>query len=102
MYFSSDNAAPAAPEVMAAIIKANDGYTASYGTDNIMDNVTVQIRDIFEAPEAAVYLVSTGTAANALALSVLAAPWQTVLCHRQSHIEKDECGAPNFLLVVQS
>ena len=96
MYFSSDNAAPAAPEVMAAIIKANDGYAASYGTDNIMDNVTVQIRDIFEAPEAAVYLVSTGTAANALALSVLAAPWQTVLCHRQSHIEKDECGAPEF------
>lgn len=96
MYFSSDNAAPAAPEVMAAIIKANDGYAASYGSDSIMDNVTVQIRDIFEAPEAAVYLVSTGTAANALALSVLAAPWQTVLCHRQSHIEKDECGAPEF------
>ena len=96
MYFASDNAAPAAPEVMAAMTKANEGYAASYGSDEIMDRVTAQIRDIFEAPEAAVYLVSTGTTANALALSMLAAPWQTILCHRQSHIEEDECGAPEF------
>lgn len=96
MYFASDNAAPAAPEIMAALSKANEGYAASYGSDEIMDNVEAQIREIFEAPEAAVYLVSTGTTANALALSVLAAPWQTIFCHRQSHIEEDECGAPEF------
>lgn len=96
MYFASDNAAPAAPEVMAAMAKANEGYAASYGSDDIMDRVTQQIRDIFEAPEAAVYLVSTGTTANALALSMLAAPWQTILCHHLSHIEEDECGAPEF------
>ncbi len=96
MYFASDNAAPAAPEVMAAMAKANEGYAASYGTDDIMDRVTAQIRHEFEAPDAAVYLVSTGTTANALALSMLAAPWQTIFCHRQSHIEEDECGAPEF------
>lgn len=96
MYFASDNAAPAAPEVMAAMAKANEGYAASYGSDEIMDRVTAQIRDLFEAPEAMVYLVSTGTTANALALSMLAAPWQTILCHRMSHIEEDECGAPEF------
>ena len=96
MHFSSDNAAPAAEEVIAAMAKANNGYAAAYGSDKIMDNVTAQIRKIFEAPEAAVYLVSTGTTANALALSILSAPWQTILCHRQSHIEEDECGAPEF------
>lgn len=96
MYFASDNAAPAAPEVMAAMAKANEGYAASYGSDDIMDRVTAQIRHEFEAPDAAVYLVSTGTTANALALSMLAAPWQTIFCHRQAHIEEDECGAPEF------
>ncbi len=96
MYFASDNSAPAAPEVMTAMTKANEGYATSYGSDEIMDRVTAQIRDSFEAPDAAVYLVSTGTTANALALSMLAAPWQTILCHRQSHIEEDECGAPEF------
>ena len=50
MYFASDNAAPAAPEVMAALAKAYEGYAASYGTDEIMDTVTAQIREIFEAP----------------------------------------------------
>jgi threonine aldolase len=96
MFFASDNAAPAAPEVMAALAKANEGYARSYGGDEIMHTVTAQIREIFEAPEAAVYLVSTGTTANALSLSVLVAPWQTVFCHRHSHIEEDECGAPEF------
>ncbi|MDR6266097.1 low specificity L-threonine aldolase [Roseobacter sp. N2S] len=96
MYFASDNAAPAAPEVMEALSKANTGYAQSYGNDEIMDRVTAKIRDIFEAPDAAVYLVSTGTTANALSLSVLTAPWQTVFCHRHSHIEEDECGAPEF------
>ncbi|MEM7441378.1 MAG: low specificity L-threonine aldolase [Pseudomonadota bacterium] len=96
MFFSSDNAAPAAPEVMAALTAANDGYAKSYGTDDIMDRVRTKIRGIFEAPEAAVYLVSTGTTANALALSVLAQPWQAVFCHQHSHVEEDECGAPEF------
>ncbi|MBC6442417.1 MAG: low specificity L-threonine aldolase [Rhodobacteraceae bacterium] len=96
MFFSSDNAAPAAPEVMAALAAANEGYTSSYGADDIMDRVRARMRDIFEAPEAAVYLVSTGTTANALALSILARPWQAVFCHRHAHAEEDECGAPEF------
>ncbi|MEM6618120.1 MAG: beta-eliminating lyase-related protein [Pseudomonadota bacterium] len=96
MYFASDNAAPAAPEVMAALARANEGYAASYGGDEIMARVTDRIRTIFEAPEAAIYLVATGTTANALSLGVLAQPWQAVFCHRHSHVEEDECGAPEF------
>ncbi|MCP5072485.1 MAG: low specificity L-threonine aldolase [Rhodobacteraceae bacterium] len=96
MMFASDNAAPVAPEVMAALVKANEGYASSYGTDEIMGRVIQQVRELFESPEASVYLVATGTTANALSLSVLAAPWQTIFCHRHAHAEEDECGAPEF------
>ncbi len=96
MWFASDNGSGAAPEVMAAVERANAGYVASYGADAIMERVTGRLRAIFEAPEAAVYLVATGTAANALALGCLCPPWATVYCHRNAHIEEDECGAPEF------
>ncbi|MCW8842317.1 MAG: beta-eliminating lyase-related protein, partial [Rhodobacteraceae bacterium] len=71
MFFASDNAGPAHPAIMDALVKANEGYAPPYGTDPIMDEVRAQIREIFEAPEAAVYLVATGTAANSLALATL-------------------------------
>ena len=54
------------------------------------------IRDVFEAPEAAVFLVATGTAANALALATLAKPWDTIFCTSVAHINEDECNAPEF------
>jgi len=96
MFFASDNGGPAAPEVIAAISRANQGAAMPYGADPIMDSVRKKIRELFEAPEAAVYLVATGTAANALALASLVQPWQTIFCHRVAHIEEDECGAPEF------
>lgn len=96
MFFASDNSSAAAPEVMAAIAAANTGYAVSYGNDPIMDRVRAKIREIFEAPEAAVYLVATGTSANALSLAILTQPWGAVFCHRNSHVEEDECGAPEF------
>jgi threonine aldolase len=58
--------------------------------------VAARLREVFEAPEAAVYLVATGTAANALSLACLCPPWATVYCHRNAHVEEDECGAPEF------
>ncbi len=96
MFFASDNASGVPPQVLAALARANDGYTKSYGADTIMDGVRARIREIFEAPEAAVYLVATGTAANSLALSIGCQPWGAVFCHRHAHVEADECGAPEF------
>ncbi|MFD1911696.1 threonine aldolase family protein [Halodurantibacterium flavum] len=98
MFFASDNSSPAAPEVLEAIARANEGYAMPYGNDPIMERVRSRIREIFEAPEAAVYLVATGTAANSLALAIFNPPWGSVYCHRNAHIEEDECGAPEFYM----
>jgi threonine aldolase len=96
MYFASDNAGPVHPKVMAALVAANEGYAPPYGADAIMDEVRARIRALFEAPEAAVYLVATGTAANALALATLCKPWETVFCTAPAHVHVDECNAPEF------
>ena len=81
MRFASDNTSGAAPEIMAAILKANEGYERSYGADAAMARVTDLVREIFEAPHAEVRLVATGTAANALApdLNAPFAGYTTVL-----------------------
>ncbi|SFO23950.1 L-threonine aldolase [Roseovarius lutimaris] len=96
MFFGSDNTGPAHPSVMAAMAAANTGFQPSYGDDALMDQVRDHIRTLFEAPQASVYLVATGTAANALALATLSQPWQTVFCTPLAHIHTDECNAPEF------
>ena len=98
MFLASDNTGPAHPQVMEHMLAANADYAMSYGADDITAAVQEQIREIFEAPEAAVYLVSTGTAANALALACYCQPWQTVFCAPVAHIHEDECNAPEFYL----
>jgi len=96
MNFASDNTSPVHPLVLQALSRANEGYASGYGADDIMERVRAQVRAVFEAPEAAVYLVATGTAANVLALACFCPPWAAIYCHRNAHIEEDECGAPEF------
>ena len=96
MYFASDNSGPVHPELMQALASSNTGYALPYGADAIMQEVTSELRRIFEAPEAAVYLVATGTAANSLALATLTQPFETVFCSTVAHIHEDECNAPEF------
>ncbi|MBI1417798.1 MAG: low specificity L-threonine aldolase [Limimaricola sp.] len=96
MFFASDNTGPAHPAILQALVAANQGYMASYGADPIMDRVTRKLREVFEAPEAAVYLVATGTAANSLLLASMTRPWDTIFCTSMAHINEDECNAPEF------
>lgn len=96
MFFASDNAGPAHPQIMQRVMDANEGYALPYGKDAAMDEVREGLRATFEAPEAEVFLVATGTAANALALSCYCQPWQAIFCSEVSHIEEDECNAPEF------
>jgi threonine aldolase len=75
--------------------EANLQYAPSYGEDRWTARVCDRIREIFET-DCDVYFVFTGTAANALALAQLCNPFHSVICHQHSHIETDECGAPEF------
>lgn len=96
MFFASDNAGPAHPAVMDALLQANTGYAMGYGADAIMDDVRASLRQVFEAPDAMVHLAATGTAANVLILGTMANPWDTIFCTAMSHINCDECNAPEF------
>jgi threonine aldolase len=95
LYFASDNAAGAAPPILAAIAAASQGAAAAYGADPWSQRAVAKLAEVFETDLAA-FLVTTGTAANALALSALARPFEAVFCHEESHVHDDECGAPEF------
>lgn len=96
MRLSSDNIGPATPEVIEAVLRANEGHAAPYGADELTAKAIAAVREVFEAPDAAVHFVATGTAANSLALSVMAQPWQSIFCSPLAHIVIDECHAPEF------
>ena len=94
MRFFSDNAAPACPAVIDAILAANRLDTA-YDGDALTQKLDAAFSDLFETRVTALW-VSTGTAANCLALAALCPPHGAILCHRDAHIEIDEAGAPGF------
>src|SRR5512139_917258 len=94
MRFFSDNAAAACPEVMAALVAANALDTA-YDGDRLSARLDAAFSELFETEVEALW-ISSGTAANALALASLCPPYGSILCHRDAHIQNDECGAPEF------
>ncbi|MEC5160878.1 MULTISPECIES: threonine aldolase family protein [unclassified Janthinobacterium] len=93
--FTSDNTAGAAAAVMAAIADCGAGPAQPYGNDARTRRVEQRFSELFDT-QTSVFLVPTGSAANALALAALTPPWGNVLCHADSHINNDECGAPEF------
>src|SRR3974390_2458035 len=95
MNFASDNSAGVAPAILKAIVAANDGFALAYGDDETTGRVEGRFCAVFER-DVAVFLVPTGTAANALALAHLTPGWGAVMCHREAHIIANECGAPEF------
>jgi threonine aldolase len=95
MNFASDNTAKVAPQIMAALAQANEGFVLGYGADPWTKRVEKRFAEIFKR-DVAVFLVPTGTASNALALAHVTPPWGAVFCHEGSHIATDECGAPEF------
>ncbi|WP_430431602.1 threonine aldolase family protein [Oceanicaulis sp.] len=95
MNFLSDTTAPAHPALLDALARANEGFAPSYGADPVSQAVKQQLCELFETDLEVVFTVS-GTASNALALSVLCPPDAMVLCHDEAHIHRDERGAPEF------
>ncbi|HYM36296.1 MAG TPA: beta-eliminating lyase-related protein [Steroidobacteraceae bacterium] len=95
MNFGSDNQAGASQQVIDAVIAANVGNAHGYGSDPWTERATNLLRETFQRDLEALF-VPTGTAANSLALSCLAQPWEVILCHNHAHILNDEATAPEF------
>ena len=95
MNFCSDNVTEVCPEIMAALIAANEGAMMPYGGDEYTQRLETKFSLIFETP-VTVFPDTTGSAANALALSAITPGYGAIYCHAESHINVDECGAPEF------
>jgi threonine aldolase len=103
--FASDNHAGVHPDVLAAVVEANEGHAAAYGGDPWTTRALQRFREHF-GPVAQAFPVFNGTAANVLCLETLTQPWQAIVCARTAHLHVDECGAPERagrkLLVVDT
>jgi threonine aldolase len=95
MIFSSDNWAGAHPVIAESLVKAAGGFASAYGTSDLDTKVEKALSKVFER-DVAVFFVATGTAANSLALASANRPGGHVFCHREAHVNVDECGAPEF------
>jgi threonine aldolase len=94
MHFGSDNVVGASPQVMQALLEANDaGPMSSYGEDEIAKAVEAEFARVFET-DVSVMLMVTGTAANGLALACMTPAWGEIFCHQDAHVMTDECGGP--------
>jgi len=94
--FASDNTAPVHPKVMRALIDVNSGNMPAYGNDPVTEKLQETVRMTFGAPQARLFPVFNGSACNGLALARMIRPYESILAHRQSHINNDECGLPEF------
>lgn len=93
--FASDNYSGMCPEAWTALEQANHGHSRGYGEDIWTHKVSDKIREIFEI-QCEVFFVFNGTAANSLSLASMCQSYHSILCHEYAHIERDECGAPEF------
>lgn len=90
--FASDNNAPVAPEILAAIVAANEGDAVGYGDDPWTASAIKKVKQHF-GESTDVYFTFNGTGANVMALSCALKPWEAVLCPATAHLQTDECGA---------
>lgn len=95
MDFSSDTSAPAHPQIIEALGRVNSGMQPSYGADSETLALKAALAGLFET-DVEILPVDSGTAANALAMSVICGSMESVICHHEAHIERDERGAPEF------
>jgi threonine aldolase len=93
--FYSDNVSGAAPEILEALVAANAGDTAPYGADPVTEGLQARFAELFET-EVEVYPVGTGTAANGLCASIVAAPYGAIYLSEAAHLHGSECGGPEF------
>ncbi len=91
--FASDNNAGVHNEVITSMMNVNKGHTVSYGCDNYTKEVIERYIKEFDFP-LQMFFVYNGTGANVLALQAMTRPFNSIICAQTSHINMDECGAP--------
>lgn len=91
--FASDNYAGVHPEIMQALLDANNGHASSYGNDPYTESAITTFRKLFGS-DTEVFFVYNGTGANVLALSGITHSYNSVLCAESAHINVDESTAP--------
>ena len=91
--FASDNNAGVHPEIMKVFQEVNEGHTIAYGDDPYTASAVKKIKGIF-GEEVSPFFVFIGTAANVLGLDAMTKPYNSIICAETSHINEDECGAP--------
>jgi len=94
---ASDNFAPAHPEIVQAVVEANQGFAPSYGLDSWSEQAKKLIQKAFKHP-CEVLLVPTGTGANILSLKLSCRPHESIICTDMAHLQYQECGAAESLV----
>lgn len=96
-HFLSDNASPAHPAVLQAVLNANQGYEPAYGEDSTTQKAKQLIKEHFNSVHGVLF-VNTGTASNIIALKSVLEPYEAIICADKAHLNRDECGAPEAIL----
>lgn len=91
--FASDNNSGVHPQVMEALMKANNDHAIGYGDDVWTKEATALIQQTF-TPDCEPIFVFNGTGSNMIALQLLTRPYHSILCAETAHIYVDECGGP--------
>ena len=95
MNFASDNVYGVHPKILAALAEANGGTAPSYGGDDYTKKAEEMLKEVFGCDLRA-FLVTSGTAANGLALSAITPGFGAIFCHAEAHIAVDECNSPEL------
>jgi threonine aldolase len=98
--FASDNSAGVHPAVLQALSDVNSGHVFGYGHDELTHSVERLFMRHF-GDQAKAFLVFNGTAANVLALKAICRRWEAAICADSSHLNVDECGAPEAIAGVK-
>ncbi len=96
IYCGSDTMSSVAPKISKAISEAGKINSLPYGDDDYTKKCKEKIRKVFRNQELEICPIISGTASNALAISTICNSFGGLICHENSHINKDECGAPEF------
>ncbi len=94
---ASDNHSGVHPKILESLASINKNHEHSYGLDSLSKELTKVIKTTF-GEEYDYFHVFNGTAANVLGLKALVKSYESVFCSSCSHLNVDECGAPEMQL----